>query len=186
MQPAKKRRINFSDQYREDVFWLWYNDGCPPLHDLSTELPVHRKTRPTYNTIRIWYEKYAWKKRAEALDNQVVEDLERNAIESRVEMLSRHAEVGLKMIEKGLAFLESKDGGITEQRSAINAIKVGAAIETVSRGIPDALLKTGKMSDKQILNIIRQLGDGISPKELPDFDVEVIPTEVDTDGSAET
>lgn len=175
MLPSVKKKIVYSDRYREEAFFIWYNSGCPPLTELSKMLPSERNTYPGYQTVVIWHREDGWDHRAKELDMEIQKKIQRETIDARVEMFKRHAEIGKEMLEKGIEYLNKN--GLDDSKAAISAIKVGSQIEVNSRGIADALSKASKMSDEQLLKVIQGLVDGAN---IDDLDRSI------TDGKEET
>jgi len=74
-------------------------------------------------------------------------------IQTKVEMLERHAQVGTKMQDIALEYLEEH----AEEMSAPAAVRLlveGIRIERESRSIPEALAKLTSLSDEQLLKEI--------------------------------
>jgi hypothetical protein len=158
-QPNLGRAIDvtsFPDTYREGLFLMWYEMGCPALKLFYEKVPPADDGRTaTEYTVREWFKKYQWKERASRLNTEVAKIVEAKAVEERVQMLNRQAEYGLQLQEMGIKYLEEHD--LNNDKSAITAIIRGAELERNSRGLPDALQKVAKMQDSTLEITVRKL-----------------------------
>jgi len=155
--PKFKRRP-FSSQYREKVFYIWYNHGKPGANSLlpfiSSDMDDWGRL-PTISLLSQWITD-EFKPRSELLDSRVKEQLDAMVIAEKVEMLRRHAEIGLRMQEMSIRFLnENQD--VLSAPAAVRLLVEGIRIERESRGIPAALDKMQNMSDEQLLDEIKEL-----------------------------
>lgn len=155
--PKFKRRP-FSQQYKEKVFYIWYNHGKPGgnplLPYISPELDDWGRV-PTVSLLSQWITD-EFKPRAELLDQKIKDQLESMIISEKVEMLKRHADIGSRMQDMAIEFLnENRD--VLSAPAAVRLLVEGIRIERESRGIPAALEKMQEMSDEQLLDEIKEL-----------------------------
>jgi hypothetical protein len=165
-QPAlsrKKNKNEFSGEYIESAFLIWYQNGREGPNDLVLNLTSfeHLGT-PSPNTIRKWIRKFRWEERAELLDKKVMDALDRGAITSKLEMLNRHADLGRLAQEKAtlLLFGDGATPGTINIRNARDAIRLlveGVRMEQESMGVEKLLDTVSKMSDDQVKNKLTKL-----------------------------
>jgi hypothetical protein len=129
--------------------------------------------KPESHLLSIWRGKFKWPERADDLDVKARRELETIIVEKRVEMFQEHAETARKLIKAGLDYLE--DHAIDSSSDAIKAIVAGLRIEKESVGVPQALIRVGEMSDKQLTSVIGNLLDAMrGEKEMGAVDVHEI------------
>lgn len=167
---AKTLSESFGDEYKLNAFMIWYNAGKPSPDDLIRRLTPDPLTGniPATSTARMWINDIFIPK-AIFLDEQVIENIDKQLVAQRIEMADRHAEVGRTLQEKGLKWLEEND--ISDAKTALTAIIRGVEIEHNARVVPTDLLdRLNKMSDKQLMDELKNmLSSGqildISPNE---------------------
>lgn len=146
----------FTEEYKYKMFMLWYNNGKPiPSKFYNMMTPNDEGEIPTRGTVTTWISSN-FKPQSEILDNQVRTALERKMIKEKVEMLSRHAELGRKMQDIGIEFIEGKEDELTSA-TAVRLLVAGVEIERESRGIPEALENIMNQSDEKLLDRITEL-----------------------------
>ena len=144
---------NYSDHYKEQIFWIWYNGGKPSYARLATEIPPDdRGNYPGKLTLIDWANS-GWRERAEELDNQVKQEFEKEVVEQKVEMLRKHAALGSEMQDLGLTWLKQNPDKITAN-AAVRMIKDGWELERASVGVPEALQKMLSQNDEDLLKMI--------------------------------
>ncbi len=147
---------NFSDDYQLNVFMLWYNSGKPNFRQLSeivTKDPISGK-KPSDRTLQEWINT-RFIVRALELDQSISEKMEQELVQQRVEMLNRHAVLGMKMQDMGIVYLE--EHGVGSARNAITLLVRGIEVEHEARIAPsDLLARLDKMSDTELLDELRQ------------------------------
>ena len=170
--PTTPHVHDFSDDYRERLFLLWYKMGKPEITAFVKNAPPDEQNEnkvPKIQTLHTWSRERDWIARADALDAQVSREVENLAIQEKVEMFKRHAQVGKELMDKGIAYLnDAEHGGIDSANAALRAIFDGAELEKQSRGVPQALLRLADMSDTQLANIIETLIGGRDVAQLLD------------------
>lgn len=151
------RRI-FSKQYIDQLFTLWYSMGKPPVRRFMPKIPPDDTAGgiiPEAATVAKWILS-DFQERAKVLDAQVMEQINQRLIAEKVEMLNRHAEVGLVMQNMALEYLREhkEDLGITP---AVRLLVAGVEIERQSRGIATTVEKITRMSDAELDEEIQRL-----------------------------
>lgn len=151
---------SFSDEYKKQIFILWYNSGKPHAAELKR---VIKEPDPLTN--QLFTERQLsslisteFRALADYFDNEVAKALETKLVSEKVEMLREHAELGKEIAKMGMKYLE--EHGIGGSRNALNAIIQGLKIERESRGTPIELAKIAKMSDDQIIDELKTLVEG--------------------------
>lgn len=158
MPPSSKiaLRYNFSDEYREEIFYFWYknrNLGEKRFNLLVPKDETGQKTN--YRSVQAWITEYGWYDRAADLDNQVIQRMDSQIIDERIEMFREHAAIGKEMKDFGLAYL--RDKGVNSDMGALRAISEGIQIERSSRGLADSLARLAQMDDSTLLKEIDKL-----------------------------
>ena len=96
----------FSPEYKYKMFLLWYKEGRPGMEIFSKMVaPDDVGSEPALSTLKSWQSH--WKTEAEILDSQIRTELEKRMVKEKVEMLSRHADLGKKMQEIGIDFINA-------------------------------------------------------------------------------
>jgi hypothetical protein len=145
----KKYGSNFSHDYIEECFYQWYSRGRISSPDLIVQIGAdYRGDKPTSVTINNWKKEYGWEERADEMDIVVREKVQRQYILEKAKMLSKHAELGRTLQEKGLDFLRSHE--ITSQHAAIRAIEAGIMIEKDSTNLEKLMESVTRMDDAKL------------------------------------
>jgi len=164
----------FTEEYVEQVFYLWYENDRKVSNGLVNNLsPNNFGHKPSKITITSWIGSNGWIERADALDAEVSRKMDEEIINKRMEMFKKHAEIGGELIERGRNFLNEDNGGIKTDMAALRAIDLGLGTERVSIGLAEAYVKISKMSDEQLSAQLQKL---IGKKEET-VDAEIIDTE---------
>ena len=156
--------VPYSESYKELCFQAWYASGRPAGKSLVSFLPVDefgRKPQPA--KVAGWRDIGGWHGRADELDRQGSKEMETYAIEKKVEMFKRHADVARQLTEKGLDWLGTHEPD--KSADAIRLVVEGIRIEKESVGVPDALLKIAAMNDQEITEVIGQYLNRVSGRE---------------------
>lgn len=152
---------NPRNELREELFYYWYNNrklGAKKVYDkLEEDYP--EADLPSRNTFALWIREYNY--RAIELDRQVHQQLEEAVVAEKVEMLKRHASVGVVMQNMAIDYLQAHADDLTSA-GAIRLLVEGVRIERDSKGIPEALEKMSKMSDDQLLEEVKRLATSSS------------------------
>lgn len=168
--------IEYTEQYIEKVFYLWYDGGRKESNAFVNLLPKNEEgITPSKFTIIKWKSTRGWVERADALDAEASRAIDNTVIAERVEMYKKQKIVADQLINKGMKFLNEK--GIQSDASAIRAIDLGFATQRVSTGIAEAYAKYAKMSDEQLsATLVKLLGkkddDVIDAIVEPDTNVD--------------
>jgi hypothetical protein len=155
---GKGSRPTFSTQYREKIFYIWYKKGKPsPRHLLPYITPEmeERGKVPSPTLLRNWIDK-EFSARGKEMDAAVKRELDGRLIAEKVEMLSRHADLGLNMQNMAIDFLnENKD--TLSAPAAVRLLVEGIRVERESRGVPASIDKVMNMSDEQLMKEVQKL-----------------------------
>lgn len=157
-EPGRRNSVredHFSDDYRLSVFKLWYNNGKPTGDVLYELIPEQEnlRSKPSVHTLRWWVNSHFVPKAAE-LDEELLDNLSKELIANKLEMLARHAQIAEQMIGLGLEYFE--DHPIERENTALNLLVKGIEIERESRGITTRE-KIETMSDSQLMKEIESL-----------------------------
>lgn len=152
----------FTDDYREKVFWGWYTKGKPACHKLLNDLVIleGEENVPALSTLQAWTTD--WKERADELDQQAKDQFTSEVIGNKVNMLRRHAALGKELQDIGLDWLRKNRDDLTANTVA-RLIKDGYEIERASVGVPEALEKMLATSDEEL---IKQIEAAITDEDL--------------------
>jgi len=154
--PKRSRHV-FSPGYRYKLFLQWFNNGRPGAQVfMSMVNPDETGNMPTKSAIVSWIPK--WKQDAEIVDNQIKTELEKRMIKEKVEMLSRHADLGKKMQDIGIEFLlDPENADEITSSTAVRLLVAGVEIERESRGLPDTLEKIINKSDEELIEQLTEI-----------------------------
>lgn len=154
----RKQTRNFPDIYKEKVFYIWYNHGKPQEGKLLTFIPTDLdewERLPSVSCLKTWIDT-EFVPRARLLDEQVKTAMDAAMITEKVEMLKRHADLGVRMQNMAINYLnENQD--IISSPAAVRLLVEGIRIERESRGIPEALEKITRMTDEDLLEEINKM-----------------------------
>jgi len=160
----KSQSYGYSDHYKRDLFTIWYNSGKPSSYSFHKTLVSTKKVDPVSGKIPSpsilfrWINE-DWSPIAQELDIQVVEQLEKQMIADKVEMLTRHAQIAREMQEKSLGYIRGQD--LSNIRTAIDLLTKSIEIERQSVGTPVISAKLTNMSDEELLQeLVTLLSDG--------------------------
>lgn len=146
----------YSQAYIEKCFVAWYSAGCPTKEMFNKILPVDEYGRiPHPDVVKKFMEMYDWRARADLLNVEVAKQIEQRAVEVRVEMLNRQAELGKELQQKGIDYLREHE--FEKAGEALKAVISGAELEKASRGLPDSILQVAKMKDDDLLTTLNTL-----------------------------
>lgn len=148
-------------ELKEELFYYWYNNrklGAKKIYD-ALEEQYPEADLPSRSTFALWIREY--NHRAIELDRQVHQQLEEAVVAEKVEMLKRHASVGVVMQNMAIDYLQAHADDLTSA-GAIRLLVEGVRIERDSKGIPEALEKMSKMSDDQLLEEVKRLATSSS------------------------
>lgn len=164
------RVLSFSDAFKQDVFKIWYSNQKPGARKLQFMIPedwfkdgVHEV--PSLSTVNKWIREI-FIPQASVLDEQVSRELEQRMVAEKVEMLSRHAKIGVKMQDTALRYIDDHLDELNTP-SAVRLLVEGVRIERESRGLPQALERMMDKSDEELLEEVKKL-IGESPAEIID------------------
>ena len=169
MANIKSRRKNnmvvrYSDVYIEQAFFIWYKNGRCPITRLMELIPEDELgRRPAQQVLDNWPSKYQWHERADVMDLTVEHQITTQAIEEKVEMLTRHAGAGKVLVDKALEYVKAHE--INKMSDAIRMLVTGVEIEQASRGLPQALMKISEMNDESLNQMVVKLLAKMNPED---------------------
>lgn len=161
---------SFPQPYVEKVFRIWYERGKPSAKKLMQFIPANLDEwgrTPHWTTVEGWLE-HIFVPRANELDAEVKRQLDALVVKEKVEMLKRHADVGVQMQNMSIEYLNEHRDEISAP-AAVRMLVEGIRIERESRGIPAALDKIRDMNDEELKDEIMQIITGAGVK-LEDID----------------
>lgn len=154
----KKTPRPFPQPYIEKLFYIWYNHGRPSakllVQFISPDMDEWGRI-PNWSTIEGWLE-HLFVPRANELDAAVKSRLDALLVSEKVDMLKRHAEVGVQMQDMAIQYLNENSDEISAP-AAVRLLVEGIRIERESRGIPAALDKMMNMSDEELTDELKKL-----------------------------
>lgn len=120
---------------------------------------VARQLGKSSALIQRWSSTHRWVERVTAWDNYIDQQarkrIEKNAIQRRVDMLTRHAQAGKALQSYGLKHIQ-KNPAAEKGSDAISAIQRGVEMERKSEGLPEYLIS---VVDKSNDDLLRQYHD---------------------------
>lgn len=153
---TENRSIWYSEEYKTETFYLWYNGGRPSPAKLQMMIPEDWEGDiPSVSTLKTWI-KHNFTPQADKINEQIAKEMEARMVKEKVEMLSRHAELGGKMQDIGLSYIEDNEDKLTSS-TAVRMLVAGVQIERDSRGLPQAIEQMIDKSDEDLLEVVMQL-----------------------------
>lgn len=161
----------FPEEYKNEIFMLWYNNQKPTANNLFMLIPPEKFSDavPTEGTVASWINTI-FKPRAKLLDEQVMAELEGRMVKEKIEMMERHADVAMKMQDIAIEYLS--DPEIQTKLTPSTTIRLlieGIQIERESRGLPQAMNKMINKSDEELLKELENIIDQ-SPARIEKID----------------
>ena len=151
-----KDRSIFSEDYKTEVFMIWYRNSRPNPVYLYGMIPENENgKRPSRTHLSNWIRE-DFEVRAIPIDDAVREEMNSRLMQQKIEMLERHAETGLEMQGIALDFIREHKDELTPI-SAVRLLVEGVKVERGSRGIPQVLEKMMSMSDEDLLKETEKL-----------------------------
>lgn len=172
---AKARGFNraFSELYRNECFAVWELNNHPNMKDLLTMLkPDEEGEYPSEATLTKWKTFYRWEERATDVQLKVEENTDRMLVQTRMEMMKRHAAMAQKI--QDMAFDYLKETGFDSSASAVAALFKGFGEEKQSRGMEQALDKVFSMNDEDLQKTMNRLLARAKGLDVDDVDGEVV------------
>lgn len=156
----------YDSNYKERAFWLWYDKGKLSTTKLSFALQEQEDEVPSKGTLEAWIRE--WRERAEELDQQVKDKFSAEVIETKVEMLRRHASMGRELQGIGLDWIREHKDELTAA-AVTRLIKDGYEMEKASVGVPEALTKMLSTSDEDLM---KQIEAALTGEDLDFLDAD--------------
>lgn len=150
-----RKPVKFTPEYKNSMFLEWYNLGRPnPQKFVLVMKPDVFGNMPTKVTLDHWIHE-DFKEKADLLDQQVADEMNRRLIQEKIEMLTRHAQVGRDMQNRALDELQKLPN--LSEAGSIRLLEFGAKLERESAGIPEMLKDIMKLTDEQLVQKINDL-----------------------------
>lgn len=156
----------YSPAYKDEIFWIWYNNSrCSPPKLIILIHPESGYT-PSVPTLQGWIGE-GWHTKADELDQEIKDQFTKEVIETKVEMLRRHAEIGKEVLGIGLDWITENKDKLTAN-AAVRLLREGHEMERASVGVPEALEKMMSTSDDELKKQIEAIvtGDDILDADL--------------------
>lgn len=130
-----------------EAFELWYDNdrNCPK---------VAARLRTSERTIRRWIARFDWHARADARDREIARRLATDAVRRRVEMIERHRKAAQLLIARGQQLLARQE--LRSEREAIEAIRIGCALERLIEGLPTWAIEVATADDATVSTMARK------------------------------
>ena len=142
---------NFSEDYLEQCFQIWYSANQPTnmnlLQEALPETPEGKK--PGVAFLRQVRDTYGWIERADALNARAIAKVEETLVTQKSEMLKRQAETAFTIGKLAENYLLSD--GFDTSASAVNAIKWAQEEERTVRGVSEMMIKISKMTPDELM-----------------------------------
>ena len=157
--------LPYSADYKEKCFLSWYAHGKPTGATARAFMPEDENGRVVSAELLFqWKKDGRWKDRASQMDVEVQRKVQAKAIEEKVLMLQRHAEMAFKVVKMGYEYLI--ENGFGSANTALKAFTEGIKIERDSRGLSQAIQKVSELSDEKFDETIAKLLSGLSEDEV--------------------
>jgi len=158
--------VRFTDTYKEQIFWMWYRAGKPNSARFYPDMiPSEDNIIPAEATLKNWIGEF--QKRAEPLDLQVREEMQRVATQEKVEMLRRHSDADVEMQNIAIEYLKEHKEQLNPS-SAVRRWVEGVRVERESRGLPTLITQTVDAFDEKLMESIEKL---LSTGNFDDLDL---------------
>lgn len=142
----------------------------------SLEL-VSKKLTKNVQLIKRWSADYNWVERVrlydEQIDQQARKQLEKEAIQRKVDMLRRHGMAGRLLQRKAAEYLDKH--GVDKAADAISGLAKGIEIERKAEGLPDWIFEVVNADDDELARQYHELvaqigGDRVGDETTRDTD----------------
>jgi hypothetical protein len=144
-----------------DAFEAYFSNGG----NISKTCAATGLARRTVQRYEVWYE---WKSRLILRRQKARELMESKAAESVATMLDKHYQVGNRLIDRAVEFLENMP--IDNARDAINAAKLGIEIQRKVRELPDWIHQVQNATPEQIVARVREIQRTLARAGTPGID----------------
>lgn len=166
----------YSAQYKADLFLVWYQANRPRGKKFAAILPKDELGRiPNLLVVQKWMRQEGWIARANDMDGEVMERLKEIAIEKKVRMHERHAEIGQELAEMGINWLE--ENKIMTATEASRIIDLGTRLERENTGGAQALSEVARLSNQKLEGTIQALLARVKDDDLGIIEGQVIEEE---------
>lgn len=121
---------------------------------------VARSCAISERTADNWCAWFNWRVKADARDAEVERQAARAAIKRKTEMMERHRKGGELAHRRGMEFFARN--GITDERAALSALKIGSEMERTAEGMPAWMVAMMGMDDAELAAYIAAT-TGVAP-----------------------
>ena len=157
---------NYTDLYKEMVFFRWHSEGKVISPRFCNSLPDENGNRPTHKAVEKWRDQFGWIQRADTLDVELSNRLKDEYIEKRNAMFEKHIDMASLLIDKSKEFLTKTN--FFEATDALRAVALGIEIERASIGQVEMGQKILEMSNDQLDKALLKL---VGKDVAPDVDI---------------
>ena len=157
---------SYNHVYKENAFQAWYGNNQITSPKLLVLLQAQDGHAPAKETLSKWI--VTWRDRAAELDQEAKDQFTKEVIETKVEMLRRHAKAGRELQDIGMDWVRENKDQLTAA-SVTRIIKDGYEMEKSSVGVPEALEKMLSTSDEEL---VKQIEAAIAGEDLDLFDAD--------------
>jgi len=152
----KNTNQSYDEEYIEQIFYIWYESGRATGAALQKVLPAAPNgAKPNRNIVADWMRSYGWIERADVLDVQRSNLLDKRAIARRADMLERQAKIGKALLDKGYNYIQEHEP--TSVAEAVKLVVEGKTMERESLGYSEILQKYGQMQNTELDSELRKL-----------------------------
>lgn len=110
---------------------------------------------PSIHTLKLWIDTQ-FVPRAKELDANVRQEMNEAVTTEKIEMMKRHAKLGVAMQDMAIKFLND-NAEMLNSAAAVRLLVEGVRIERESRGVSTALEKIIHMTDDQLADEVEKL-----------------------------
>jgi hypothetical protein len=147
---------NYSQNYKDEVFFIWWKAGKPNVAKLSSMIFADEGGNiPSKMTLVGWI-KNEFTPRSQELDAQFYAQVEAEVMQEKAKMLKEHAQVGKEISSMAIKYLKEHEDELTIN-SSIRLLVEGVRIERESVGIPAIFDKISEKTDEELLKELQNL-----------------------------
>ena len=150
---------NYPSDYKEKVFYIWFNHGKPIEARLLLLIPddldnYHRI--PSVSCLKMWIDK-EFVPRARMLDDLIRKEMDSKVIAEKVEMLQRHAKIGKQMQDMAIKWFNTDGNDMMTAPAAARLLVEGIRVERESVGVSTILDKIIHLSDEDLQSEVEKI-----------------------------
>jgi hypothetical protein len=127
-----------------ESFEVWYR------HERSFE-KTHAELGVTKKSLFEWANKFDWRARADARDEEMLRLREKDAMKRQKALLDKQRQAAELLRMRGVeCFMDAKSGRITDHAKAIKAIQVGIELGRQAEDLPTWMLEIVSKTDEEL------------------------------------